>query len=173
MTTAKLPYRAPLAAAALLGLAACSAKPAAQNSAQGPEAYTPGLGEIMGLNQMRHAKLWFAGQAQNWPLTAYETDELREGFADAMKYDPTHEGVPRPITELVPEFVEVPLGELDAAIKQRDKAAFTKAFDDLTAGCNGCHHAANFAFNVITRPTSPPFSNQRFEPLPDVDPARH
>jgi hypothetical protein len=37
----------------------------------------PGLGEIMTLNQMRHAKLWRAGEAQNWSLAAYELDELQ------------------------------------------------------------------------------------------------
>jgi hypothetical protein len=37
----------------------------------------------MTLTQMRHAKLWFAGQAANWPLAAYELDELHEGMQDA------------------------------------------------------------------------------------------
>ena len=47
--------------------------------AQAP-VYTPGLGEIMSLQQMRHSKLWSAGSAHNWPLAAYELDELKEGF---------------------------------------------------------------------------------------------
>ena len=35
------------------------------------EPYTPGLGEMMTLQQMRHTKLWLAGDAGNWtwPLT--------------------------------------------------------------------------------------------------------
>ena len=48
------------------------------------EAYTPGLGEIMSLQQMRHAKLYFAGQAENWDLAAYELDEIGEGFDDVL-----------------------------------------------------------------------------------------
>jgi hypothetical protein len=44
------------------------------------EPFTPGLGEIMTLQQMRHLKLWYAGQAGNWPLADYELDELKEGF---------------------------------------------------------------------------------------------
>lgn len=59
-------------------------------------AYAPGLGEIMALPQMRHAKLWLAGSVANWPLAAYELDELREGFSDASKFHPTHDGV-RPV----------------------------------------------------------------------------
>ena len=35
------------------------------------EAYKPGLGDIMGAIQMRHAKLWFAGKSLNWQLAAY------------------------------------------------------------------------------------------------------
>jgi hypothetical protein len=49
------------------------------------ENYVPGLGEIMGSTQMRHAKLWFAGKAGNWDLASYELDEIREGMDDAVK----------------------------------------------------------------------------------------
>ena len=58
--------------------------------------FTPGLGEIMTLTQMRHAKLWFAGQGANWPLARYELDELNEGLEDAATFHPTHGGGWRP-----------------------------------------------------------------------------
>jgi len=58
------------------------------------EAYSPELGELMTFQQMRHTKLWLAGQAGNWPLAAYEIDELGEGFEAVMKFHPTHEGSP-------------------------------------------------------------------------------
>jgi hypothetical protein len=129
------------------------------------EPYAPGLGEIMALTQMRHLKLWFAGQAENWELAAYETDELAEGFADAVQFHPTHKDAPAPLTRLVPEFTEGPLEKLRSAIDHRDRAAFTAAYDSLTQGCNDCHRAAEFAFNVVERPTTNPYSNQRFQPL--------
>ena len=59
----------------------------------GGEAYSPGLGEIMALQQMRHSKLWFAGDARNWGLAGYELDELKEGFEGAAKLFPTVNGV--------------------------------------------------------------------------------
>lgn len=118
----------------------------------------------MGLNQMRHAKLWFAGQAGNWPLAAYEIDELREGFGDVERYHPHHKDVPEPIGQLVQEYVGGPLADLDKAVADKDHGEFNAAFDALTNGCNGCHEAAHFGFNVIRRPTSPPYSNQSFEP---------
>ena len=130
--------------------------------ASGP--YVIGLGEIMGLTQMRHAKLWFAGQADNWPLAAYELDELKEGFDDAVRYHPHHKSVPQPLMTMIPEFVGEPIAEIDTAIMTRDRTRFTAAFDRLTAGCNACHKEANFGFNVVKRPTVPPYSNQSFTP---------
>lgn len=129
-----------------------------------PQPYVIGLGEIMGLTQMRHAKLWFAGDAGNWPLAAYELDELREGFDDAATYHPHHKSVPEPLTKMIPEFVGPPLADLDSAIRERNRLKFAAAFDSLTAGCNGCHKAADFGFNVVKRPTVPPYSNQSFAP---------
>ena len=89
MTASILGWKPPAVTAVFLLLAAaCSRPPTPPNpapAATGPtaEAYTLGLGEIMGLQQMRHVKLWFAGQAKNWELASYELDELTEGFEDA------------------------------------------------------------------------------------------
>ena len=128
--------------------------------------FAPGLGEIMGLNQIRHDKLWFAGEKRNWPLAAYEIDELQEGLDDAVKYHPTHDKVPEPLERLVPRYTSSPLQQLHAAVEAKDKAAFETAFDALTAGCNECHKASSFGFNVVKRPAAPPFSNQDFTPKP-------
>lgn len=156
-----------LAGIVIVAIGGCSGnKPASQPGPEAPHPYVIGLGEIMGQNQMRHAKLWFAGRAGNWPLAAYELDELKEGFDDAVTYHPHHKDVPQPLTTLVPEFVGQPIKDLEAAIRDKDVKQFTDGFDRLTMGCNGCHKAARFGFNVVTRPTSPPFSNQRFEPGP-------
>jgi len=126
--------------------------------------FTPGLGEIMGLNQIRHEKLWFAGIHGNWPLASYELDEIQEGLEDAVKYNPTHEGVPEPLTVLIPRYTSSPMQQLRQAVDAKDRAAFEKAFDALTSGCNNCHQAANFGFNVVKRPSTVPFSNQEYAP---------
>lgn len=127
--------------------------------------HEPGLGEIMTLNQMRHAKIYFAGQAGNWALTDYELDELEEGFEDVVKFHPTHKDAPLPLSELVPKIMNQPIGELRAAVKAKDAAAFTKAYDAVTAACNNCHQATNFGFNVVRRPEGPSwFGNQDFAP---------
>jgi hypothetical protein len=118
----------------------------------------------MGLNQMRHAKLWFAGEAGNWELAAYELDELKEGFADVVRYHPTHKNSPVPIDAAVETIIAEPLAALGKAIEKKDRRAFEKAYDVVTDGCNACHDATNYGFVVLRRPASNPYPNQAFTP---------
>ncbi|MGE4092756.1 MAG: hypothetical protein AB7G75_18135 [Candidatus Binatia bacterium] len=126
------------------------------------EAFKPGLGEIMTLTQMRHEKLWFAGLNENWDLARYELDELHEGFADALKFHPNHEKIGKPTASVLPVFINAQLAELAKAVDAADQNAFATAFDNLTAGCNGCHQATNHGFIVIRRPTASSYPNQDF-----------
>ncbi len=140
-----------------IGLSGCNRQPA-------EPPFTPGFGEIMSLTQMRHAKLWFAGNSANWPLASYELDELNEGFEDLAKFHPTHKDAELPIPQLIDKIMKAPIRQLDEAVKDQDQTRFTKGFDDLTAGCNSCHQATKFGFNVVTRPAANPYTNQVFEP---------
>src|SRR4029079_19597787 len=65
--------------------------PPPTRSTSSTKAYAPGLGEMMTLQQMRHTKLWLAGQAGNWDLAAYEIKELGERFAEVLVLHPKHE----------------------------------------------------------------------------------
>jgi hypothetical protein len=156
-----------LLAVMLLLVSACSQQSLApaQTSSNAPtEAYSPGLGEIMTLQQMRHTKLWLAGEARNWDLAAYEIDELGEGFDDVIKFHPTHKESPVAPKDAIPRMVTVPVMELRATIEKKDAAGFEQAYDKLTAACNSCHEAMNFSFNVVQRPVSNPYPNQVFAP---------
>jgi hypothetical protein len=134
----------------------------AASTEKAPRVYTPGLGEIMSLQQMRHSKLWSAGSAHNWPLAAYELDELKEGFDDAKAFDPNHGG--QPIAGLISEITPQPLANLEAAIKAKSEARFDAAFDQLSAACNNCHQSADKGFIVIRRPPKSPYTDQDFAP---------
>lgn len=124
--------------------------------------YVIGTGDIMVLNQEHHAKLWFAGHARNWPLAQYDLNQLREGFRHVKTWHPIYRNVAT--APLIDEFVVRPLADLDKAVKGQDEAAFTTGFDDLSAGCNGCHKQLGAGFNVIQRPTAPEYTNQNFAP---------
>ena len=154
-----------LGCAAAAAIVACGAGKGAAAAAPTPApapAYVPGLGELMTLQQMRHAKLWWAGEAGNWKLAAYELDELQEGFDDVVRYHPTHKDSPVPIDQVVPKIMGERLANVRDAIAKRDARLFTGAYDALTEGCNSCHQATNFGFNVVKRPTANTFSNQSF-----------
>ena len=49
------------------------------------ETMRPGLGELMSIIQLHHAKLWFAGTNENWELASFEMDEIREQLAAAKE----------------------------------------------------------------------------------------
>ena len=145
---------------AVLSLAVAGAVGAADRSAS--DAYLPGFGEFMSATQMRHAKLWFAGDAQNWDLAAFELDEIKEGLEDATKIRPTYEGIP--VADMIKTILNPKIEQLEKAVEGKNSAQFIAAFDALTEGCNSCHTNAGKPFIRIQRPTAPPFSNQDFAP---------
>jgi hypothetical protein len=120
---------------------------------QGAESYEPTIADIMTLQQMRHIKLWFAGRAGNWPLADHEIDELKDGFDDINQ---------RLGGDTVDKAVAAGIAALEKAVDAKDRAAFTDAFDQLSAGCNSCHRTLDHAFIVIQRPTLLPYSDQSF-----------
>jgi hypothetical protein len=148
--------------AMLLGAACGRTSQPSGGSPSATEAFTPGLGELMSLQQMRHVKLWFAGEAANWELADYELDELSEGFDDIVKFHPTHKESPVAPKDAIPRMMTQPLADLRAAIGRKDAVAFAQAYDALTAACNNCHQATNFGFNRVQRPESNPYPNQLF-----------
>ena len=150
-----------------VAVTACGQAPTPATSApekSTAEAFVPGLGEIMSLQQMRHTKLWLAGQAGNWKLAEYEVEELTEGFDDVVKLHPTHKDSPVAPKDAIPRMVTAPLAEVRQAVEKHDAVAFAAAYDTLTAACNGCHEATNFGFNRVQRPATNPYPSQVFEP---------
>jgi hypothetical protein len=126
------------------------------------EVYSPRLADLMIEAQLRYFKLWYAGRENNWELADFEVEQIRESFDHAARIFPT---IP-----LASKYMIIqPASELDNAIEAKDSAKFAKAFDKLTAACNGCHEAARLGFIVIREPRmSPvetsPFTDEIFSP---------
>ena len=120
------------------------------------QTYKPGLGEFMGSIQIHHAKLWFAGENQNWQLAEFETGEIKEAL----------EGIPvycadRPEVQKL-SMINPAIDSISNAISTKNIQSFKTGFVFLTTTCNSCHLATNHAFNVIKIPDNPPFTNQDF-----------
>jgi hypothetical protein len=123
--------------------------------------FHPGLGDLMtALVQPRHIKLGLAGTERNWDYAAYELDELREAFDDVARLVPKHGNLAIPAA--IASTVRPPMAALDAAIKAKDQAAFTKAYGELTLSCNACHQSADHPMIVIQAPTVSAFPDQDF-----------
>ena len=122
--------------------------------------YVPPLGNVMLVIQNQHLKLWFAGKSKNWELAGYEVDQLYQSFSDAAAL---YAGIPA--TDIA--TVAGPIAELRKSLEMKNGAQFMKAFNNLTAACNGCHHAIDRKFISIRVPESTPFSNQNFGPVTD------
>jgi hypothetical protein len=146
--------------AAVAATTANSASPQQQSTAK---PYVPSLADMMLLVQMRHAKLWLAGNAANWELASFAIHEIEEGLEDMAKLHPTYKE--SPIGPMIESTVKGPIEDIEKTIKARDRAAFAAAFDKLTSACNACHQASNHAFIVIQRPAGSPFPNQSFAPV--------
>ena len=107
--------------------------------------------------QTRHIKLWFAGKAQNWDLSAYELRQLKAGLFEAAVL---YEGIP--VSNVT--TMTTPVQSISDAIGAKDLKRFTKAVDELTDGCNSCHQTMQRGFVAIQMPTAAPFGDQSFAP---------
>jgi hypothetical protein len=121
--------------------------------------YKPGFGEFMSGVQQHHAKLWFAGQNQNWPLADFEIHEIQEALDDIQKFCTDREE-----TKSI-GMINLPIDSLMSAIQQKNLIHFNSSYVFLTNTCNNCHKETKHEFNVVTIPSSPPVTNQDFKPV--------
>jgi hypothetical protein len=150
---------------ALSGTIAGSLVAVAQNApATAPQAYRPGLGDLMTMTvQPRHIKLLLAGHELNWTYAKYELHELQEAFNRAVAVWPKYKGLP--MGGMVDAIAKGPMDELAKAIAAKDEVAFDAGYEKLTEGCNACHQAANVGMVVIKVPDASSFPDQDFRPI--------
>jgi hypothetical protein len=153
-----------ISAVAILAIGITSIPAAADDQPPGNSGlrYLPNLADIMGATQLRHFKLWYAGNVRNWSLAHYELQRIDASFQDAMKFYPNF---PQANMKVMAPSAE----EIGQAIEAKDGARFEKGFERMTSACNSCHEQAGLGFIYIHVPrTSPietsPFSDQGFEP---------
>ena len=136
---------------------------AAQANAVAPPA--PELGQQMLELQIRHARLWQAGEARNWMLAQFQLAELRESLEGVVEQNGEHAALqPQRLADVLPALMDPALKQMQLAIDAHDGAAFDTAFDAVSASCTGCHASAEHGFLVIQRPRTPVLDNLRAAP---------
>ncbi|HEY1267436.1 MAG TPA: hypothetical protein VGH16_09285 [Candidatus Binatia bacterium] len=121
----------------------------------------PGLGDYMTTIQLHAGKLWFAAEAANWELAAYEIGELKETMESAEKLEEEKNGVR--ISPLLDAVLKTQVAALEEAVKSASATKFQQSYDETLAACNSCHAEAGYKFIHIVRPTAPPVTNQQWE----------
>lgn len=171
-----------LLATAALVLTACSAKPASeQGDAQLKQQLQAlqhqvdalkanqepvELGQQMLELQTRHARLWAAGQAENWLLAHFMLAELDETLEAVVAKNGDHAALqPARLAEVLPSIMDPAVKNLRTAIDAGDKAAFETAYDGLSAACTSCHQAAGNNFLVLQRPRTAVLDNLDVTPV--------
>lgn len=134
----------------------------ARDAPKAPKVYVPGLEQFMNVILMEHNKLWFAGQARNWPLAEYELGEMKEVMGDIQDFVPVFKSLP--LAEMLDAVIVKEIVDLEKAIAAKDVKKFSAGYDNLNAACNACHQATENGFVVIKRPTTPAFTNQDYQP---------
>lgn len=157
-----------LLAVALVILSACTLKTESRMESLKNQLneLKPGLGEIMGVIQQHHAKLYYSANAGNWELARHQLDEVKEGLETAAKLYPRFKDVKAPLTALIPSMTKDGIEGVSKAIERRNKDDFMQGYNKLTDSCNACHEAADYGFIVIQSPSPSvlEYSNQKFEP---------
>lgn len=115
----------------------------------------PSTSTVMMEYNQRFASVWYAAQAQNWDLAAFEADEMGGVQAIAENTRPKR-------AVALQAFKKNTLEPLQAVVAKKDKASFEAAYDKTIAACNACHVATDMKFVKIQRPTQAPFSSIDF-----------
>ena len=125
----------------------------------------PELGQQMLELQIRHARLWQAGQAQNWLLTQFQLAELRESFSGVVEQNGDHAALqPKRLADVLPAITNPALKQLQDAVDAQDGKKFEAAYDALSQSCTTCHEASGHGFLVVQRPLTPVLDNLRVQP---------
>ena len=105
----------------------------------------PGLGTVMIEYSNRFTNVYYAAQAGNWGMAAYQLKEMPEIQEVAETTRPARK-------EALQGFEQATLVPLANDIANQDLAAFNRDFATTVAYCNACHVATGFGYIVYKLP---------------------
>src|SRR5262249_42517818 len=101
----------------------------------------PGLGTVMIEYANRFGNVYYAAQAANWGMAAYQLKEMPEIQEVAETTRPARK-------EALQGFEQAALVPLANDIANQDLAAFNRDFATTVVYCNACHVATGFGYIV-------------------------
>jgi hypothetical protein len=119
-----------------------------------------GVGNLMLEIQLHFAKLYYAAEARNWDLAAYERNQLEECVEKVAVLRPVENDVK--LEEIIGNMKKTSLITLKDAIDVKERGLFRDSYRDTMNTCNACHQATGRPFIAIVVPTNSPVANQRW-----------
>ena len=110
--------------------------------------------------------LWFAGDAQNWPLAQFYFNEARNRIGWALRLSPVRKIASGELTlqPIFDAFDKAQLTELKQAIADKNVAKFKQSYEAATNGCTGCHVASEKPYLHIVVPKAAEAQVVQFAP---------
>lgn len=111
--------------------------------------------------------MWFAAEAENWPLAQFYWDETRSHLHWAVRIIPVREdrrGKPVKLVDILESLENGPLKELKQSIAEKDQEKFVDAYRFTLEGCYACHKASEKPYLRPQIPTQPAEPTINFDP---------
>ena len=120
------------------------------------------------------SNLWFAGQADNWPLAEFLLDETRSHLRWAVRVRPI-----RPLSnggqfnagDMLAAVEQGAFKELQDSVRAKEQPRFTAAYRNMLASCYACHVAAEKPYLQLRVPDRPAETMIEFDPRKPGNPA--
>ena len=127
----------------------------------------PGQGAVMSLVGYYFANLWFAINAENWPLAEFYLHECRETLERAVAIKPIRQdltGLDVDLVAMAEALDHTQFTQMDATIRAGDKARSITVYRDAMIVCYSCHMSTGKPFLNVRIPTTPPSLGIEFDP---------
>ncbi|MEX0936942.1 MAG: hypothetical protein WDZ59_03720 [Pirellulales bacterium] len=111
--------------------------------------------------------MWFAAEAENWPLAEFYWNETRSHLRWAVRIIPVRKdnaGQEIQLAEILEAFENSPLAQLQQAIVEKDREAFSSAYRFAVEGCYTCHKASDKPYLRPQVPQVPAEPSINFDP---------
>jgi hypothetical protein len=113
------------------------------------------------------SNLWFAGQANNWPLAEFMLSEVRSHLRWSVRVRPIRplsDGRQFSVGDMLTAVEQGALKELQDAVRAKDGPRFATSYKQMLASCYACHVAAEKPYLRTHIPERPADTMIEFDP---------
>ena len=130
----------------------------------------PDQAHVMADVDYHFANLWFAGQAENWPLAEFFWKESLSHIRWAVRVIPVRKdnaGKEVNLENILQSIENAPHLKLGDVIKNKDRTKFESTYREMVTACYACHKAADKPYLRTRVPERPASSMLNFDPKAD------